>query len=69
MLQEDILKLLSGTSTAAKNSSNMLKNKIAEIVEEKVLKGKYVSREEHNKLKQLVEKLEKQVSEIKSTKK
>lgn len=61
MLQEDFLKLLAGSGAAAKNSSQMLENKIAEFVEEKVLKGKYVTREEYDKLKKLVEKLEKQV--------
>lgn len=66
MLSEDLLKLLSGTSAVAKNSSKMLEEKLATIIEEKILKGTYVKREEYDKLKKLVEKLEKQIVAKKS---
>lgn len=61
MLQDDILKILSGASAATKESSKMMENKIAQLIDEKVLKGKYVTREEYDKLKKLVEKLEKKL--------
>ncbi|NRB10426.1 MAG: hypothetical protein HRU35_02260 [Rickettsiaceae bacterium] len=62
MTQENILKLLAGLSSITKNSSE-LAIKQFETAIEGIIKGKYVTREEHEDLKKLVLKLEKQLKD------
>lgn len=68
MSQKNIINLLSGASKVAKESGNILKKSSANFIEEAVIKGNYVSREEHEQLKQLVLSLQKEISELKSNK-
>ena len=60
MSQETILKLLAGASTLAKNSSELAYKQLETAIEA-IIKSKYVTREEHENLKKLVLKLEKQL--------
>lgn len=69
MSQAEILKLIAGASTVARNTSKIVSHKTAEIIEENIIKGKYVSREEYNLLKNLVVKLQKDLDELKMSKK
>lgn len=62
MSQENILKLLAGLSSIAKNSSELAIQQFETAIEA-IIKGKYVTREEHEDLKKLVLKLEKQLKE------
>ena len=69
MSQENMLKMLSGASAVARNSAQMMSNKTAEILEEKVLRGKYVTREEYDQLRKLVAKLQKEIEQLKTAEK
>ncbi|GAB4169414.1 MAG: hypothetical protein Tsb006_7500 [Rickettsiaceae bacterium] len=68
MTQEKILKMLAGASQIAKQSSHAIASSSANFIEQNVIKGKYVSREEYDQLKRLVLKLEKEITELKSKK-
>lgn len=62
MTQENIIKLLAGASKIVRESKEIIKSSSAGYIEDSIVKGKYVSREEHENLKKLVLKLEKTVS-------
>ena len=68
MTQKTILKLLAGTSKLVNKSTNLLISSSADFIDQAIIKGKYVSREEHEQLKQLVLKLENELSTLKSQK-
>lgn len=55
----NIFKIVLGASAIAKQASNNIINKTHNLVEDKIFKGNYVTREEFENLKQLVMKLEK----------
>ena len=61
MTQENIIKILAGASKIARESGEVIKSSGAKYIEENVIKGKYVSREEYEQLKKLVVKLEKDI--------
>jgi hypothetical protein len=61
MTHEKVIKLLAGATMAARNTSQIISEKSAGYIEDNILKGNYVSREEFNQLKSLVIKLEKQL--------
>ncbi len=64
MSQENILKLISGAKMVAKESSKCISDKAIKVIDNKLLMGKYVTREEYDQLKLIVEKLYKQVAEL-----
>lgn len=61
MTQENIIKMLAGASKIARESGQVIRSSGAKYIEENVIKGKYVSREEYEQLKKLVGKLEKEI--------
>ena len=67
MTQENIIKILAGASKIARESGEVIKSSGAKYIEENVIKGKYVSREEHEQLKKLVVKLEKDILSLASS--
>lgn len=68
MTQENIIKLLAGANKIARESSNIIKESGANFVEKTVIKGNYVSREEHEQLKQLVLKIQDEINTLKKKK-
>lgn len=66
MSQETIIKLLTGANKIARESSEMIKESSSQYIEEKVLKGNYVSRLEYQQLEKLVLKLQEEIKELKS---
>lgn len=56
----NIFKVMLGVSAVAKQASNNIIDKTHNLVEDKILKGNYVTREEFENLQQLVAKLEKE---------
>lgn len=68
MTQENIIKLLAGANKIARESSNIIKESGANFVEKSVIKGNYVSREEHEQLKQLVLKMQDEINSLKKKK-
>ncbi len=68
MTQENIIKLLAGANKIARESSNIIKESGANFVEKTVIKGNYVSREEHEQLKQLVLKMQDEINSLKKKK-
>ena len=65
MSQENILKLISGAKMIARESSRCISDKASKIIDDKLLMGKYVTREEYDQLKLIVEKLYKELAILK----
>ncbi|XVN40999.1 MAG: hypothetical protein RCO49_09935 [Rickettsia endosymbiont of Argas persicus] len=65
MKTNDILKVATGASSVLHKAINNIKDKGCNIIEDKVLKGNYVTREEFEKLQTLVIKLKKEITELK----
>jgi hypothetical protein len=68
MTQENIIKLLAGVNKIARESTNIIKVSGANFIEKSIIKGNYVSREEHEQLKQLVLKMQEEISSLKKGK-
>lgn len=68
MTQENIIKLLAGANKIARESTNIIKESGANFIEKSVIKGNYVSREEHEQLKQLVLKIQEEIDSLKKRK-
>lgn len=68
MTQENIIKLLAGANKIARESTNIIKESGANFIEKSVIKGNYVSREEHEQLKQLVLKMQEEINSLKNQK-
>lgn len=66
MSQEKIIQMLAGISKAARRSGQILTESSANFIEKNVIQGKYVSREEYNQLKRIVNNLERELIELKS---
>lgn len=54
MIQKNIIKLLTGANKIARESKNLIRESSIDFIEKSVIKGNYVSREEHEQLKNLV---------------
>ncbi len=67
MTQENIIKMLAGASKIARESREVIRSSGAKYIEENVVKGKYVAREEYEQLKKLVMKLEKDILSLVSS--
>jgi hypothetical protein len=67
MTQENIIKILAGASKMARESGEIIRSSSAKCIEETIIKGKYVSREEYEQLKKLVTKLEKEIFSLASS--
>ncbi|MCZ6902065.1 MAG: hypothetical protein O7C59_11655 [Rickettsia endosymbiont of Ixodes persulcatus] len=64
MKTNDIIKVAVGASSVAQKTLNSIADKSCGIIEDKILKGNYVTREEFEKLKTLVIKLKKELAEL-----
>ncbi len=62
MTHKNIIKILAGASKILRNSTAIIKNSSANFIEKNVVKEKYVTREEHEQLKNLVLKLQQEAS-------
>lgn len=68
MKQEVILKLITGVNKVIRESKEILKESGTNFIEKSVLKGKYVSREEHEQLKQAMFKMQDELNLFKERK-
>ncbi|ABV74668.1 hypothetical protein A1C_01785 [Rickettsia akari str. Hartford] len=59
-----ILKVAIGASSIAQKALNSISDKSCGIIEDKIIKGNYVTREEFEKLQTLVKKLKKELTEL-----
>lgn len=64
MKTHDLLKVATGASSVFHKVINNIKDKSCDIIEDKVLKGNYVTREEFEKLQTIVIKLKKEIAEM-----
>lgn len=65
MTQENIIRILAGANKIARKSGKAIKESGANYIEQNVLKGKYVTREEYQQLQKLVIKLQEELAELK----
>lgn len=65
MKTNDLLKVATGASSVLHKAINNIKDKSCDVIEDKILKGNYVTREEFEKLQTLVMKLKKEITEMK----
>jgi len=65
MNPEHFLKLITGTNKILRESSNVIKESAINYIEKSLINGRYVSREEHEQLKSLVLKMQKELENIK----
>jgi hypothetical protein len=68
MTKENLLKIITGANKVARKSAEILKDSGSNYIEEHIVKGKYVTREEYDQLHKLVLKLQKEIAELKSRK-
>ncbi|AAU03717.1 hypothetical protein [Rickettsia typhi] len=64
MKTNNILKVAVGASSVAQKALNSIANKSYSIIEDKILKGHYITRAEFEKLQTLVIKLKKELTEL-----
>lgn len=64
MKTNNILKVAVGASVVTQKALNSIADKSCGIIEDKILKGNYVTREEFEKLQTLVIKLKKELTEL-----
>ena len=67
MSQDKLFKMLSGAGAALNNAKNLIKQNTSQYFEETIGKGKYVSREEFDKLKKLVMKQQSIIDKLSKT--
>lgn len=65
MKTHDLLKVATGASSVFHKVINNIKDTSCDIIEDKVLKSNYVTREEFEKLQTIVIKLKKEIAEMK----
>lgn len=63
-----IITLLSGANKIARKSAETLKDASADYIEDNIIKGNYVTRQEYEQLQKLVIKLQDEIKELKKTK-
>ncbi|WP_342270194.1 coiled-coil domain-containing protein [Rickettsia endosymbiont of Orchestes rusci] len=64
MKTNNILKVMIGAGSIAQKVTNNIVEKSHNLIEDKILKGNYVTREEFEKLQILVIKLQKELAEL-----
>ncbi|AAY61891.1 hypothetical protein RFEPED_1384 [Rickettsia felis str. Pedreira] len=64
MKTNNILKVAVGASVVTQKALNSIADKSCGIIEDKIIKGNYVTREEFEKLQTLVIKLKKELTEL-----
>lgn len=66
MTQESLIKILAGANKIARESADSIKQSSVDYIEQNIIKGKYVTREEYEQLHKLVMKLQAEVTKLKS---
>jgi hypothetical protein len=66
MTQESIIRILAGANKVARQSKEVIKASSANYIEQNIIKGQYVTREEYEQLQKLVLKLKQEIQELKS---
>lgn len=66
MKTNDILKVATGASSVVQKALSNIADKSCDIIEDKIFKGNYVTREEFEILQALVIKLKSELAEIKN---
>ena len=69
MIANNILKMLSSGATVMQNINRNIQEKGQEIIEDNILKGKYVTREEYSNMEKRMEQLKQEITALKSNKK
>lgn len=69
MAKGTFLQLITGANKVARKSKETIATASADYIEEHIMKGNYVSREEFENLQKLVSKLHKELIDLKTTKK
>lgn len=69
MNKENIINLIAGGAKVAKQTSENLKAKGADYIKENILGNEFVTRAEHEQLRQLVLKLSEEVKTLKNSSK
>jgi BMFP domain-containing protein YqiC len=69
MNQENVLKILAGARIMARKASKDLSEKSKDYIEQNIIKGNYVTREEFEQLKKLTLKIEKEMQVLIKTSK
>jgi BMFP domain-containing protein YqiC len=69
MNQENVLKILAGARIVARKASKDLSEKSKDYIEQNIIKGNYVTREEFEQLKKLTLKIEKEMQVLIKTSK
>jgi len=69
MIANNILKILSSGATVMQNINRNIQEKGQEIIEDNILKGKYVTREEYSNMEKRMEQLQQEIIALKSNKK
>jgi len=66
MTQESIIRILAGANKVARQSGEAIKESSANYIEQNIIKGKYVTREEYEQLQKLVLKLQQELIALKT---
>ncbi len=65
MTKENLIQILTGVNKMARKSKELIKDSSSNYIEENIVKGKYVTREEYEQLNKLVLKLQKELLALK----
>lgn len=65
MKQKNIIQMLTGVNKLARKSKEIVKKSSADYIEDNVMRGKYVLREEYQQLQKLVFKLQQEIDLLK----
>ena len=65
MTKENLIQILTGVNKIARKSKELIKDSSSNYIEENIVKGKYVTREEYEQLNKLVLKLQKELLALK----
>jgi BMFP domain-containing protein YqiC len=68
MTQENIIKILAGANKVARESGAFINETSGNFVENSLIKGNYVSREEYEQLKTIVLNLQNELNSLKNKK-
>ncbi|MDP4708980.1 MAG: hypothetical protein NWS20_03130 [Rickettsiaceae bacterium] len=66
MTQESIIRILAGANKVARQSKEVIKTSSTNYIEQNIMKGNYVTREEYEQLQKLVLKLKQEIIELKT---
>lgn len=68
MKYQTVLKLITGVNRIVRESKEILKDTSTNFIEKSIIKGKYVSREEYEQLRQVIFKMQDEINLFKEKK-